>query len=173
MAVNRVMKQMIPSIIGSSVAQISLVINTTFASYLAVGSVSWLYYSDRLIELPSGVIGAALGTILLPSLSKHAAADNAQEFSALLDWGLRLCLVLILPAAVGLMVVGYPLVATLFMYREVSVHDAQMIQYALIAAAVGLPAMMMVKIFALGFYAQKCENACENCDYFAGVHAVV
>ncbi|MDK4683800.1 murein biosynthesis integral membrane protein MurJ [Kingella negevensis] len=154
-AVNRVMKQMIPSIIGSSVAQISLVINTTFASYLAVGSVSWLYYSDRLIELPSGVIGAALGTILLPSLSKHAAADNAQEFSALLDWGLRLCLVLILPAAVGLMVVGYPLVATLFMYREVSVHDAQMIQYALIAAAVGLPAMMMVKIFAPGFYARK------------------
>ncbi|ULJ60213.1 murein biosynthesis integral membrane protein MurJ [Wielerella bovis] len=154
-AVNRVMKQMIPSIIGSSVAQISLVINTTFASYLTVGSVSWLYYSDRLMELPSGVIGAALGTILLPSLSKHAAADNQAEFSALLDWGLRLCMVLILPAAVGLAVLGYPLVATLFMYREVSVHDAHMIQYALIAAAVGLPAMMMVKIFAPGFYARK------------------
>ncbi|ULJ69140.1 murein biosynthesis integral membrane protein MurJ [Wielerella bovis] len=154
-AVNRVMKQMVPSIIGSSVAQISLVINTTFASYLTVGSVSWLYYSDRLMELPSGVIGAALGTILLPSLSKHAAADNQAEFSALLDWGLRLCMVLILPAAVGLAVLGYPLVATLFMYREVSVHDAHMIQYALIAAAVGLPAMMMVKIFAPGFYARK------------------
>ncbi|ULJ63683.1 murein biosynthesis integral membrane protein MurJ [Wielerella bovis] len=154
-AVNRVMKQMIPSIIGSSVAQISLVINTTFASYLTVGSVSWLYYSDRLMELPSGVIGAALGTILLPSLSKHAAADNQAEFSALLDWGLRLCMVLILPAALGLAVLGYPLVATLFMYREVSVHDAHMIQYALIAAAIGLPAMMMVKIFAPGFYARK------------------
>lgn len=154
-AVNHVMKQMIPSIIGSSVAQISLVINTTFASYLAVGSVSWLYYSDRLLELPSGVIGAALGTILLPSLSKHAANDNAQEFSALLDWGLRLCLVLILPAAVGLAVLGFPLVATLFMYREVTPHDAHMIQYALIAAAIGLPAMMMVKIFAPGFYARK------------------
>lgn len=154
-AVNRVMKQMIPSIIGSSVAQISLVINTTFASYLAVGSVSWLYYSDRLMELPSGVIGAALSTILLPSLSKHAAAHNQVEFSSLLDWGLRLCSVLILPAAAGLATLSYPLVATLFMYREVSVHDAHMIQYALMASAVGLPAMMMIKIFAPGFYAQK------------------
>ena len=154
-AVSRVMKQMLPSIVGSSVAQISLVINTTFASYLAVGSVSWLYYSDRLIELPSGVVGAALGTILLPSLSKHAAANNAAEFSALVDWGLRLCLLLILPAAVGLMVAGFPLVATLFMYREVSAHDAWMIQNALVAAAVGLPAMMLVKIFAPAFYARK------------------
>ena len=114
-----------------------------------------MYYADRLMELPSGVIGAALGTILLPSLSKHAAAQNTQEFSALLDWGLRLCLLLILPASLGLAMLGFPLVATLFMYQQFSLHDAQMTQYALMAYAVGLPAMMMVKILAPGFYAQK------------------
>ncbi|MDO5356491.1 MAG: murein biosynthesis integral membrane protein MurJ [Conchiformibius sp.] len=154
-AVNRVMKQMVPSIFASSAAQVSLVINTIFASFLAAGSVSWMYYADRLMELPSGVIGAALGTILLPSLSKHAAAQNTQEFSALLDWGLRLCLLLILPASLGLAMLGFPLVATLFMYQQFSLHDAQMTQYALMAYAVGLPAMMMVKILAPGFYAQK------------------
>lgn len=154
-AVNRVMKQMIPSIIGSSVAQISLVINTVFASFLVAGSVSWMYYADRLMELPSGVIGAALGTILLPGLSKHAAVDNNTEFSALLDWGLRLCMLLILPAAVGLAVLSYPLVATLFMYNQFTVHDAHMTKLALMAYAVGLPAMIMVRILAPGFYAKK------------------
>lgn len=154
-AVNQVMRQMVPSIIGSSATQVSLVINTIFASYLAAGSVSWMYYADRLMELPSGVIGAALGTILLPSLSKHAALQNQVEFSALLDWGLRLCLLLILPAAVGLVVLGFPLVATLFMYGQFDLHDAQMTQYAMMAYSIGLPAMIMVKIFAPGFYAQK------------------
>lgn len=154
-AVNQVMKQMLPSILGSSAAQVSLVINTIFASYLVSGSVSWMYYADRLMELPSGVIGAALGTILLPSLSKHAAMQNDSAFSDLLDWGLRLCLLLILPAAVGLAVLGFPLVATLFMYGQFGEHDARMTQYALTAYAIGLPAMIMVKIFAPGFYAQK------------------
>lgn len=154
-AVNRVMKQMVPSIIGSSVAQISLVINTIFASFLVAGSVSWMYYADRLMELPSGVIGAALGTILLPSLSKHAAADNMAEYSALLDWGLRLCMLLILPAAVGLAVLAYPLVATLFMYNQFSVHDALMTKNALMAYSVGLLPMIMVRILAPAFYARK------------------
>lgn len=154
-AVNRVMKQMLPSIFASSAAQISLVINTIFASHLAQGSVSWMYYADRLMELPSGVIGAALGTILLPSLSKHAAAKNQQEFSALLDWGLRLCLLLILPAALGMAILGFPLVATLFMSSQFTAQDAHMTQYALMAYTIGLPAMMMVKILAPGFYAQK------------------
>lgn len=154
-AVNRVIKQMVPSIIGSSVAQVSLVVNTIFASFLVSGSVSWMYYADRLMELPSGVIGAALGTILLPSLSKHAAGNDVNEFSALLDWGLRLCLVLILPAALGLALLGFPLVATLFMYQQFTIHDANMTYYALMAYAVGLPAMMLVKIFAPAFFAQK------------------
>lgn len=154
-AVRQVMKQMVPSIIGSSAAQVSLVINTIFASYLVSGSLSWMYYADRLMELPSGVIGAALGTILLPNLSNHAAANNEQAFSDLLDWGLRLCLLLVLPAAVGLAVLGFPLIATLFMYGKFDAHDAQMTQYALMAYSVGLPAIIMVKIFAPGFYAQK------------------
>ncbi|SSY70847.1 murein biosynthesis integral membrane protein MurJ [Alysiella crassa] len=154
-AVNRVMKQMIPSIIGSSVAQISLVINTIFASFLVAGSVSWMYYADRLMELPSGVIGVALGTILLPTLSKHAATENMTEYSALLDWGLRLCMLLILPAAVGLAVLAYPLIATLFMYNQFSQYDAQMTQYALMAYAVGLLPMIMVRILAPAFYARK------------------
>ncbi len=154
-AVNRVMKQMVPSIIGSSVAQISLVINTIFASFLVAGSVSWMYYADRLMELPSGVIGAALGTILLPSLSKHVASDNMTEYSALLDWGLRLCLLLIMPAAVGLAVLAYPLVATLFMYNQFTSYDAEMTQYALIAYSVGLLPMIMVRILAPAFYAKK------------------
>lgn len=149
------MKQMVPAVISSSAAQISLVINTIFASFLVAGSMSWMYYADRLMELPSGVIGAALGTILLPGLSKHAAAQNDAEFSALLDWGLRLCILLILPAAVGLVVLSFPLVATLFMYREFTLHDAQMTQYALMAAAIGLPALIFVRVLAPGFFARK------------------
>ncbi|ENT1830076.1 TPA: murein biosynthesis integral membrane protein MurJ, partial [Neisseria gonorrhoeae] len=130
-AVNRVMKQMAPAILGVSVAQISLVINTIFASYLQSGSVSWMYYADRMMELPGGVLGAALGTILLPTLSKHSANQDTEQFSALLDWGLRLCMLLTLPAAAGLAVLSFPLVATLFMYREFTLFDAQMTQHAL------------------------------------------
>ena len=154
-AVRRVVKQMLPSMFGSSVAQVSLVINTVFASFLAVGSVSWMYYADRLMELPSGVVGAALGTILLPGLSKHAAKDNPAAFSALLDWGLRLCMLLVLPAAAGLAVLSFPLVATLFMYREFDLHAAQMTQYALVAYTVGLPAMILVRVLAPGFSARQ------------------
>ena len=153
--VKRVMKQMLPAVFSSSAQQVSLVINTVFASFLVTGSVSWMYYADRLMELPSGVIGAALGTILLPGLSKHAASGNRADFSALLDWGLRLCALLILPATVGLAVLGFPLVSTLFMYREFGLHDAQMTQYALTASSIGLPAMILVRILAPAFYAQK------------------
>ncbi|QEY26748.1 murein biosynthesis integral membrane protein MurJ [Neisseria zalophi] len=154
-AVNRVMKQMAPAILGVSVAQISLVINTIFASFLQSGSVSWMYYADRLMELPTGVLGAALGTILLPTLSKYAAGKDTQEFSALLDWGLRLCMLLALPAAVGLATLSFPLIATLFMYREFSLNDALMTQSALIAYSFGLIGLIMIKVLAPGFYARQ------------------
>lgn len=154
-AVNRVMKQMAPAILGVSVAQISLVINTIFASYLQSGSVSWMYYADRMMELPGGVLGAALGTILLPTLSKHSANQDTEQFSALLDWGLRLCMLLTLPAAVGLAVLSFPLVATLFMYREFTLFDAQMTQHALIAYSFGLIGLIMIKVLAPGFYARQ------------------
>ncbi len=155
LAVRRVMKQMLPSIVSSSATQISQVINTVFASFLVAGSVSWMYFADRLMELPSGIIGAALATILLPGLSKHAGLRNTAEFSALMDWGLRLCLLLVLPAALCLALLGFPLIATLFMYREFSPHDALMTQAALNAYAVGLPGMILVRVLAPGFYAQK------------------
>ena len=133
-AVWRVIKQMGPAIFGVSVAQISLLINSTFASFLPTGSVSWMYYADRLMEFPSGVLGVALGTILLPSLSKHAATRSDGEFSVLLDWGIRLSLLLAVPATVGLGLLSGPLLATLFTYGKFTAHDALMSQQAVIAS---------------------------------------
>ena len=111
----RVMKQMLPAILGVSVSQISLIINTIFASFLVAGSVSWMYYADRLMELPSGVLGVALGTILLPTLSKTYANKDRHEYSRILDWGLRLCFVLVLPCAVALALLAEPLTVALFL----------------------------------------------------------
>ena len=153
--VNRVMKQMAPAILSVSVAQISLVINTIFASYLQSGSITWIYFADRLMELPSGVLGAALGTILLPTLSKHATNQDSEQFSGLLDWGLRLCMLLALPATVGVAVLSFPLLATLFMSSKFSLFDAQMTQQALIANSVGILGFIMVKVLAPGFYARQ------------------
>lgn len=153
--VNRVMKQMAPAILSVSVAQISVVINTIFASYLQSGSITWIYFADRLMELPSGVLGAALGTILLPTLSKHATNQDSEQFSGLLDWGLRLCMLLALPATVGLAVLSFPLLATLFMSSKFSLFDAQMTQQALIANSVGILGFIMVKVLAPGFYARQ------------------
>jgi len=151
----RVLRQMGPAILGVSVAQISLIINTVFASFLVAGSVSWMYYADRLMELPAGVLGVALGTILLPSLSKSHASADTQSYSRLLDWGLRLCLLLALPCALALAVIAKPLIATLFQYGQFSVHDAQMTERALIAYAVGLLGILLVKVLAPGFYARQ------------------
>ena len=156
-AVWRVIRQMGPAIFGVSIAQISLVINTIFASFLVSGSVSWMYYADRLMEFPTGVLGVALGTILLPSLSRHAARGEASagEFSQLLDWGMRLSLLLAIPSSVGLAVLSQPLIATLFMYGKFSAHDAAMTQQALIAYSVGLLGLILVKVLAPGFYARQ------------------
>lgn len=154
-AVWRVMRQMGPAILGVSVGQISLIINTIFASFLISGSVSWMYYADRLMEFPTGVLGVALGTILLPSLSRTHASNDTAEYSRLLDWGLRLCMMLALPSAVALAVIAYPLVATLFQYGKFSAHDAQMTVYALQAYSVGLVGLILVKVLAPGFYARQ------------------
>ncbi|SFN78638.1 putative peptidoglycan lipid II flippase [Formivibrio citricus] len=151
----RVVKQMGPAILGVSVAQISLIINTIFASYLDSGSVSWMYYADRLMEFPTGVLGVALGTILLPSLSRSHASSDHDEYSRLLDWGLRLCLLLALPSAAALAVLAEPLVVSLFQYGKFSAHDALMTQQALIAYAAGLVGLILVKVLAPGFYARQ------------------
>ena len=154
-AVNRVIKQMMPAVFAASVAQISLVINTIFASFLQSGSISWMYYADRLTELPTGVLGVALGTILLPTLSKHAGGRNPREFSKLLDWGLRLCCLLAAPAALGLAMLAYPLIATMFVSQSFSAHDAIMTKNALIACSFCVIGQIMIKVLAPAFYAQQ------------------
>lgn len=151
----RVMRKMGPAIVGVSAAQISLIINTIFASFLAAGSVSWMYYADRLMELPAGVLGVALGTILLPSLSKSHASDDPQAFSRLLDWGLRLCFVLALPCALALAILAEPLTVSLFQYGKFSATDALMTQRALIAYSLGLLGLILIKVLAPGFYARQ------------------
>jgi len=153
--VARVLRLMAPAVFGVSVSQVSLLINTIFASFLVSGSVSWLYYADRLMEFPAGVLGAALGTILLPSLSKHHASGSPAEYSRLLDWGLRVTLLLALPAAAALAVLALPLIATLFHYGRFSDADAWMTRDALVAYSLGLLGLILVKILAPGFYARQ------------------
>nr|WP_074229000.1 murein biosynthesis integral membrane protein MurJ [Pseudomonas aeruginosa] len=151
----RVMKLMLPAILGVSVSQISLIINTIFASFLAAGSVSWMYYADRLMELPSGVLGVALGTILLPMLAKTYSNKDRHEYSRLLDWGLRLCFLLVLPCSLALAILAEPLTVSLFQYGKFTTVDAAMTQRALVAYSVGLLGIILVKILAPGFYAQQ------------------
>ena len=151
----RVRTLMLPALFGVSVSQISLLINTIFASFLVAGSVSWLYYADRLMELPAGMLGVALGTILLPSLSRHYAGGEGEEYARLLDWGLRMTLLLALPAAAALAVLAVPLITTLFHYGRFSAEDVWMTRQALVAYSIGLVGMILVKILAPGFYARQ------------------
>ncbi|MFS2224029.1 murein biosynthesis integral membrane protein MurJ [Pantoea sp. B65] len=151
----RVMRQMGPAILGVSVSQISLIINTIFASFLVSGSVSWMYYADRLMEFPSGVLGVALGTILLPSLAKSFTSGDHDEYSRLMDWGLRLCFVLALPSAVALGILAKPLTVALFQYGKFTAFDAAMTERALIAYSVGLMGLIVVKVLAPGFYSRQ------------------
>lgn len=151
----RVVKLMGPAILGVSVSQISLIINTIFASFLVSGSVSWIYYADRLMEFPSGVLGVALGTILLPSLSRSFASGNHEEYNRLMDWGLRLCFLLALPSAVALGLLAQPLTVSLFQYGKFTAFDAAMTQRALVAYSVGLIGLILVKVLAPGFYSRQ------------------
>jgi putative peptidoglycan lipid II flippase len=153
--VRRILVLMGPAVIGVSVAQVSLLINTIIASFLGDGRVSWLYYADRLMEFPTGLLGVALGTVLLPSLSKYHAESSDGEYSKLLDWGLRLTLILAAPAAVALALLSVPLVATLFHYGQFGEHDVWMTRQALVAYSVGLLGLILVKVLAPGFYARQ------------------
>jgi putative peptidoglycan lipid II flippase len=153
--VRRVLTQMVPAILAVSIAQISVIINTNLASRLANGSVSWLNYADRLMEFPTALLGVALGTVLLPSLSKANSDGNKAEYSALLDWGLRLTFLIAMPSAVGLLTLSVPLTATLFHYGKFNIQSVQMTAQALIAYGVGLIGLILVKILAPGFYAKQ------------------
>lgn len=153
--VRRILRLMGPAVFGVSIAQLSLVINTIFASFLQTGSVSWLYYADRLMEFPTGLLGVALGTILLPSLSKSYTDKADGEYSQLLDWGLRLTFLLAVPAAVALAVLALPLIAALFRYGEFTVIDLFRTREALVAYSVGLLGLILIKVLAPGFYARQ------------------
>lgn len=153
--VMRILKKMVPALFAVSVAQISLLINTSIASGLAIGSISALTYADRLMELPTGLLGVALGTILLPSLSKANSEGDAVEYSSLLDWGLRLNFLLALPAAVGLAALAEPLIATLFHYGKFDARAVAMAKSPLIAYSLGLIGIILVKTLAPAFYARQ------------------
>ena len=151
----RVLKQMGPALLAVSVAQISLIINTHIASRLGAGSVSWISYGDRLMEFPTALLGVALGTVLLPSLSRAGSLGDEAEYRSLLDWGLRLCVVLAAPCTVGLALMAEPLTALLFHYGRFDANDVAMTRMAVAAYSVGLIGLIAIKVLAPGFYARQ------------------
>ncbi|NCW56570.1 MAG: murein biosynthesis integral membrane protein MurJ [Gammaproteobacteria bacterium] len=153
--VQRIGKLMIPGIIGSSMAQVSLLLDTLIASFLVTGSIAWLYYADRLMEFALGVFSIALATVILPRLSSQHSAGDTERFSATLDWSLRLVIVVVVPAAVGLLVLAGPITATIFGYGEFSARDVQMTQYGLMAYSWGLIGFSLVKVLAPGYFARQ------------------
>ncbi len=153
--VQKIIKLMIPALFGSSVAQINLLFDTFIASFLISGSVSWLYYSDRLLEFPLGVFGIALATVVLPNLSEAHYKEGATHFGQTLGWAIRLSLLIAVPASIGLFLLAQPILSTLFEYGEFANHDTMMAAYSLMAYSLGLPAMILIKILANGFYARQ------------------
>ena len=153
--VRKILKLMVPTLFGSSVVQFNLLFNTMAASFLIGGSMTWLYYSDRLLEFPLGMFGVAIGTVILPHLSSRHAATDPEGFSKGLDWGFRLCLLIGLPACAGLILCAEPLLATLFQYRNFTALDTRMSSWSLIAQASAVPAFLLVKVLAPAFYSRQ------------------
>ena len=151
----QILKKMAPAVIGVSAAQISLVINTNIASRMQTGSVSWLTFADRLMELPVGLLGVAMGTVILPALSVSVADKKAEEYQATLQWGLILMLVISIPSVAGLIALSKPILITLFMRDQFSIEDVSMTQVAFWGYGVGLVPIVMIKLFAPVFYANK------------------
>lgn len=153
--VRRIMKLMVPTLFGASVVQVNLLINTIVASFLVGGSVTWLYYSDRLLEFPLGMFGVAIGTVILPHLSGRHASTDPEGFSKALDWGFRLCLMIGLPACLGLILCAEPLVAALFQHGAFTAADTAMTRLSLVAQATAIPAFLLVKVLAPAFYSRQ------------------
>ena len=152
--VQRVLKAMAPALFGVSVTQVNLLVDTLIASFLISGSVSWLYYSDRLVEFPLGLFGVAIGTAILPQLSRQHIHRDPSGFSAVLDWGLRWVLLIGFPATVGLIILAKPLVSTLFQHDAFDSQDVEMASRSLMAYGLGLPAFIAVKVLTPGFSAR-------------------
>jgi putative peptidoglycan lipid II flippase len=153
--VKRIMKLMVPALLGSSVAQINILINTAIASMLAVGSISWLYASDRFVELPLAIIGVAIGIVILPKLSGDHINAKGEAFSQTLDWGIRLGLLVALPAMLGLMLLAKPILATVLANGANDWKLVEMASMSLITYSLGLPAFILVKVLAPGFYSRQ------------------
>ena len=153
--VRRILWLMVPALFGVSVSQINLLLDTVLASFLPTGSVSWLYYSDRLTELPLGVFGIAIATVILPSLSADQSAARGERFALTLDWAVRSVLLVAVPATVALVVLAEPILVTLFQYGALSPQDVSMSAHSLRAYALGLCAYMLIKVLAPGFYARQ------------------
>ena len=154
--VRKILALMGPAIFGVSVSQINLLLDTMLATFLPTGSVSWLYYSDRLSELPLGVFAVAIATVILPNLSRHHAAESKQAFSETLDWALKLVLIIAVPAAAALTLLAEPILVTLFYYGDVmTARDMSMATLSLRAYALGLVAFMLIKVLAPGFFARQ------------------
>lgn len=153
--VSRILKLMAPALLGSSAAQLNITINTMIASLLASGSISWLYFSDRFVEFPLALIGVAIGTVILPKLSGNHANAEGKEFSETLDWGLRLSMLVAIPATFGLMVLAVPILAIVIDNGVNGWRDVEMASMSLMTYAIGLPAFIMVKILAPGFYSRQ------------------
>lgn len=153
--VKRILSLMIPVMIGSSVAQISLLLNTNLSTHVGNGSVSWLYYANRLMEFPLGIFSIAVGTAILPALSAQHAKKTPEAFSATLDWSLRVILVIGLPAALGMILLAGPLVSTVYGHGAFSAEDVRMTTYALWAYGAGFMGFSFVKVLVPGFYARQ------------------
>ncbi len=151
--VRRVLRLMGPAVLSASVSQINLLVGTAFASLLIAGSQTWLYLADRLLEFPIGMIGVALGTVLLPTLSRHRAAGDQIRYRGSIDWGVRLVMLIALPAATGLVVLAEPICATLYQHGQFTARDTTMTALALMALCLGLPGFMLAKVLAPAFFA--------------------
>ena len=153
--VKQITKLMIPALFGVSVSQINLLLDTVLASFLQTGSVSWLYFSDRLVELPLGVFGIAIATVILPTLSRQHSAQSTVQYRATLDWALRLVCVIGLPAALALFMLAEPLLITLFQYGAMGERDVQMAAMSLRAYSFGLLAFMFIKVLAPAYFSRQ------------------
>jgi putative peptidoglycan lipid II flippase len=153
--VKRIFRLMLPALFGVSVSQINLLLDTVLASFLQTGSVSWLYYSDRLAELPLGIFGIAIATVILPTLSRKHASKSDQEFSDTIDWALRIIILMGLPAAIALILLAEPLVTSLFYYGALTQQDVFMSAQSLRAYALGLLAFMLIKVLAPGYFSRQ------------------
>lgn len=153
--VRKIMRLMVPTLFGSSVAQLNLLLNTAMASFLIAGSVTWLYLTDRLLEFPLGMFGVAIGTVILPHLSKRHAATDSDGYSKGLDWGFRLCLLIGVPACLGLVLCAEALIAALFQYGRLNASDTAMIRLSLMAQSLAVPAFLLVKVLAPAFYSRQ------------------